>query len=70
MSGDSTCLVPDSININKFATNAHKNILLIGLYWRSFVLPKSTKASANKANIAANINIVPASLLGMDLKIA
>jgi hypothetical protein len=70
MNGDSTWQAPNFIKIKKLATNAQKAILLKGLNWKPFVLPKSAKGNNIILNIAANIAITPNNLLGIDLNIA
>ncbi|KAI7933747.1 hypothetical protein MJO29_016702 [Puccinia striiformis f. sp. tritici] len=52
------------------ATKIKKAILLKGLNCKPLLLPKSVKGITNNINIAANIDITPNNLLGIDLKIA
>jgi hypothetical protein len=70
MNGDSTWQAPSFIKIKKLATNAQKAILLKGLNWKPFVLPKSLKGNTIILKIAENIAITPNNLLGIDLNIA
>lgn len=70
MKGDSTCLAPNSIKIQKLAMNIKKVILLKGLNWLPLDLLISVKGKSSKIRIAENIAITPNSLLGIDLSIA
>ena len=68
--GLSTWQAPNFIKIRKFATNTQNTILLSGLNWKPFDLPKSVIGSNIIAKIALNMAITPNNLLGIDLKIA
>ena len=70
MYGVSTCFAPNTIKAKKSATKIKKAILLKGLNALPLFVLKSTKGIIKIINIAENIAITPANLLGILLNIA
>jgi len=70
MYGSSTCLAPKIINVIKFATKIQNNIFDTGLKVNPRKLERSKAGKVKSTNRAANINMTPNNLFGIERNIA